>query len=312
VCENSRHGCGGRFRKDTVLGSREMLMYAYNRLKTKNPRAIIKANTNTLATALITSLADIRLVGEAIDAAGMDEVSRQWLHSSFRLGETTEFLWDETRWDAPQRALFATLVNFMRPAFERRSSFDDFDIYRSFDDGSGDWHLGISGDESPGGKAPGVYFNRIDRENGMLATAANASSSKQTVEIPMKDHWLACEPLAGRLHPVTGPALRVDLDAGGYRHFLLAPIPEQPQLLYALGARVPALQTLDSRAKTLKISVDAPEGVRLRFGVFTRASVRAVTGPGNTPIPFNFQDGGSLLSFEATNAAGRDFEITFN
>jgi hypothetical protein len=33
VCENTRHGCGGHFRKATVLGAREMLMYAYTRLK---------------------------------------------------------------------------------------------------------------------------------------------------------------------------------------------------------------------------------------------------------------------------------------
>jgi hypothetical protein len=87
-----------------------MLMYAYNRVKAKNPRAIIKANTNTLATALITSLVDIRLVGEAIDATGMDEISRRWLHSSYRLGETTEFLWDQTPWSFAQKASFAALV----------------------------------------------------------------------------------------------------------------------------------------------------------------------------------------------------------
>ncbi|MGH9844404.1 MAG: DUF6259 domain-containing protein, partial [Blastocatellia bacterium] len=53
VCENARHGCGGRFRRYTVAGARAMLAYAYNRLKAKNPRAIIKVNTNVLSTALL-------------------------------------------------------------------------------------------------------------------------------------------------------------------------------------------------------------------------------------------------------------------
>src|ERR1019366_2816922 len=93
VCENTRHGCGGRFRMGTVLGSREMLAYASNRLRAKNPHAIIKANTNTLATALITSFVDMRLVGEGIDMDHMDPDSREWLFSSVRLGASTPLAW---------------------------------------------------------------------------------------------------------------------------------------------------------------------------------------------------------------------------
>ena len=316
VCENSRHGCGGRFRRGTVLGSREMLMYAYNRLKAKNPRAIIKANTNTLATALITSLVDIRLVGEAIDAARMDEDSRRWLHSSCRLGETTEFLWDQTRLNAAQKASFATLVNFLpqwyeRPRVEPRKSFDDFDVFRSFDDGTGNWHLGISRGEMLKANPPEVKINVVEKGGSMLATVLNTSSSNLTAGIPLREGWLAGEPLSGELPPVAGGTLRINLEAGGYRHFLLFGTPQVPQLIYALGARAPAQQTYDPETRKLQITVDAVEGARIRVGVFTPFPIRAVNSRRTGPIPYTWKQGMPLLSFEAVQATGDLFEIHF-
>ncbi len=317
ACENSRHGCGGRFRRGTVLGAREMLMYAYNRLKGKNPWAIIKANTNILATALITSLVDIRLVGEAMDATGMDEDSRRWLNSSFRLGETTEFLWDDTRWSAAQKASFATLVNFLpqayeRPRFEPRSSFDDFDVFRSFDDGTGDWHLGISDGKGLIASPPGIKMNLVENGGSMLATAVNASPSEVTAAIPLPDGWLACEPLSGQLHALAGGSLKVNLPADGYRHFLIRQTPKVPQLLYTLGARDPAWQTYEPAARKLQIAVDAAEGARIRVGVFTPFPIRAVTSARTGPAPFAWKPGTPLLSFEVVHFADDLLEISFS
>ena len=317
ACENSRHGCGGRFRRGTVLGSREMLMYAYNRLKAKKPQAIIKANTNTLATALITSLVDIRLVGEAIDATGMDELSRRWLHSSYRLGETTEFLWDQTPWSFAKKASFAALVNFLpqryeRPQFEPRSSFDDFDVFRSFDDGTGNWRLGISSNEVLQVSPATVKMNVVEKGGAMLATVVSASPSEVIAEIPVKEGWLACEPLAGQLHEPAGQALKVKIDAGGYRHFLFLPTPRIPQVLYTLGARVPAQQTYDPRSRTLRITVDAAEGGKIRVGVYTRIPVRGVTGTRTGTIPFTWQRGTPVLRFDAVYIPGQTFEISFD
>jgi hypothetical protein len=316
VCENSGHGCGDRFRKGTVLGSREMLMYAYNRLKAKNPRAIIKANTNTLATSLITSLVDIRLVGEAIDAAGMDEDSRRWLHSSCRLGETTEFLWDQTRLNASQKASFATLVNFLpqwyeRPLFESRVSFDDFDVFRSFDDATGKWHLGISRDEPLKVSPPEVKINTVERGDSTLLTAINTSSSNLTAEIPLQEGWLACEPLTGLFPALSGGSMRVSLDPGVYRHFLLLKTPHIPQLLYALGVREPANQKYEPGTRKLQISLDAVEGARIRFGIFTQFSPLGVASRRTGKIPFAWKRGVPLLNFEAVYVTGDLFEISF-
>jgi hypothetical protein len=316
ACENTRHGCGGRFRRGTVLGSREMLMYAYNRLKAKNPRAIIKANTNTLATAMITSLVDIRLVGEAIDATGMDEASRRWLHCSYRLGETTEFLWDQTRLSATQKASFATLVNFLpqwleRPRFEPRNSFDDFDVFRSHDDGTGDWRLGLSRSEGLQSVTPGVTVNTVGKGDAMLATVVNTNPAAATAEIPLRDGWLACEPLSGQLHTPARGILRVNLGTGQYRHFLLLQTPQAPHLLYALGARLPAHQTYDPDARKMRIQVDAVEGAGTRIGVFTQIPVRSVTTSKGGRIPFSWKQGLSLLTFEAIHFPGEILEISF-
>jgi hypothetical protein len=316
VCENSRHGCGGRFRRGTVLGSREMLMYAYNRLKAKNPRAIIKANTNTLATALITSLVDIRLVGEAIDAAGMDEDSRRWLHSSCRLGETTEFLWDQTRLNALQKASFASLVNFLpqwyeRPAFVPRTSFDDFDVFRSFDDGTGNWHLGLSHTEKLKFSPLEVKINTVEKEGSILLTALNTSPSASTAQIPLQEDWLACDPLSGQLPALTKGILRANLDGGEYRHFLLFQPTHDPQLLYTLGARLPATSTYNSATRKLRITADAVEGARLRIGVYTPLPILKVASSRTGQIPFTRVPREPLLNFEAVYTAGDLFEISF-
>ena len=316
VCENARHGCGGRFRKGTVLGSREMLMYAYNRLKAKNPRAIIKANTNTLATALITSLVDIRLVGEAIDAAGMDLASRQWLSSSYRLGEPTEFLWDETRWTPAQKASFAALVNFLpqsyhRPRFEPRSAYDDFDVFRSFDDGSGAWHLGISGQSRLKAEPAEVSVNVVEREGAMLATLINTASSPVTAEIPHPGGWLAYEPLAEKLLASGAGGLKVDLAAGAYRHLLLTREPETALLLFALGARVPAKQSFDPGARRLRFSAEAAEGARIRFALYSPKPVRKITNSRGETVPFESRAGALLVVFEVAHTPGDHYEVTF-
>jgi hypothetical protein len=314
TCENSRHGCGGRFRRGTVLGSREMLMYAWNRLKAKNPRSIIKANTNTLASALITSLVDIRLVGEAIDAAGMDETSRHWLHSSYRLGETTEFLWDQTPWSFARKALFAALVNFLpqryeRPTFEPRKSFDDFDVFRSFDDGSGNWQLGIS--SSAEMAKPAARFNVIEKRGAKLVTLINASDSDMVAEIPLAKGWIACEPLTDQLQVPGGNVVEAKLNGGAYRHFLCLQTPASPQLLYALGARAPARQEYDAGSRALRVTLDAVEGAKLRLAIYTPAPVKSVVGNGGVQIPFNWTPGSSLLTFDAVHVPGQAYAVRF-
>ena len=145
----------------------------------------------------------------------------------------------------------------------------------------------------------------------MLATVLNTSSSNLTAGIPLREGWLAGEPLSGELPPVAGGTLRINLEAGGYRHFLLFGTPQVPQLIYALGARAPAQQTYDPETRKLQITVDAVEGARIRVGVFTPFPIRAVTSRRTGPIPYTWKQGMPLLSFEAVQATGDLFEIHF-
>jgi hypothetical protein len=316
VCENARHGCGGRFRQATVLGSREMFVYAYNRLRAKNPHAIIKANTNTLATALITSLVDLRLVGESTDATKMDPSSRQWLYTSHRLGEPTEFLWANTQWNAAQKASFATLINFLpqyyeRPRAEPRNAFDDFDVFRSFDDGTGAWQLGIGGQQRLKASPPEVVTNVVERGGAMLATLINTRDSAVTAEVPVAKGWLAYEPLAERLLDATEGALKIELGGGAYRHVLLAQKPAGPRLLYVLGPRSPAAQSFDQGAQRMQLSVEAAEGARIRFAVYSPAPVKTVTNGRGESVPFEWSPETKLARFEVRHVPGERLEVRF-
>ncbi len=333
VCENTRHGCGGRFRKATVLGSRDMLIYAHNLLKAKNPHAIIKSNTNILATALITSLVDIRLVGESTDATGLAPSKRQWLYTSYRLGEPTEILWEDTHWNAAQKASFATLINFLpqyhgdedilngdlmngdlrlqRPDYEPRKAFDDFDVFRSFDDGTASWNLGINGQERLKVSPPEVVTNVVERDGRILATLINTSNSAVTAEVPVVQGGLAWDPLAQQLLDTGTGTLKIGLGGGAYRHVVLAQKEEGPRVLSALGTRRPVVEDFDKATERLLLSAEAAEGTLIRFVVFSPKPVKKVTNGRGEIVPFQWAPDTALAKFEATHVPGQRLEVRF-
>ncbi|HSB16342.1 MAG TPA: DUF6259 domain-containing protein [Bryobacteraceae bacterium] len=316
ACENTRHGCGGHFRKATVLGSREMLAYAYNRIKAKNPRAILKANTNTLATSLITSVIDLRLVGEGTDVTRMDPNSRQWLYTSHRLGEPTEFLWASTRWNPAQKAGFAALINFLpqyyeRPPFEPRNSFDDFDVFRFLEAEKGDWYLGISGHQRLPVTPAQVKANVVERGGTTLVTLVNTEESPVAAVVPAKQNVLVYDPLGERLLEAASGALKVDLTSGGYRHIVMTGRPSQPKLLFALGVRRPASEEWDAGARRLRFSVEGVDGARIRFAVFSPERPTAVLNGRGDKAPFEWTAESRLVRFEAPHASGERFEIYY-
>jgi len=318
VCENTRHGCGGRFRMGTVLGSREMLAYASNRLRAKNPHAIIKANTNTLATALITSFVDMRLVGEGIDMDHMDPDSREWLFSSVRLGESTQLDWTGTEkgWAPPRKWWFAALVNFLpnvpdQPEFKLRTGFDDFDVFRSFDDGTGKWTLGISGESPLRAKQDEVSVNVVERGDEMLATLVATGKQTITAEVPVGPGRLAFEPLAGRAVAVVNGTLALDLAPETYCHVLIVPPPAGPKLLWALGARRPALSKYDPASRKLSISADVAEGAALQLAIFSRSAPTSVVTMHGEKLPFDYKPESSFVLVNLKPAPGERIEVSF-
>jgi len=315
VCENTRHGCGGRFRMGTVLGSREMLAYASNRLHAKNPHAIIKANTNTLATALITSFADIRVVGEDIGMNQMDSDSREWLFSSVRLGESTQLLAGND-WTPQRKLWFAVLVNFLpnildQPEFKLRTRFDDFDVFRSFDDGTGKWTLGISGKSPLKAKQDEVSVNVVERGDEMLATLVATGKRAITAEVPVgQGSRLAFEPLAGRAIAVVNGTLALDLAPETYRHVLIVPPPAGPKLLWALGARRPAHSRYDPASRKLSISADTAEGAALQLAIFSRFAPTSVVTTHGEKLPFDYKAESSFVLVNLKPAPGERIEVS--
>jgi hypothetical protein len=317
VCENTRHGCGGRFRTFTALGHRDMLMHAYNRVKAKNPRAVIKANTNLLSTALLTSGIELRLVGESIDVTTMDPDSRQWLYSSYRLGQPSEFLWAGSKWDKSQRNWFAALVNFLPQYYGRppmgqpRTSYDDFDVFRFFGAADGEWTLGIHGQSPAGAGRADVSVNTVRKGGAMLATFINTAQAAVAAQSPVGANRIAYDPLGEQLAAVEGGELSVPLEPFGYRTFLLAERPAEPRLLFALGAHGLKSENWDRAARRLTFSVDAPPETPLRFSVWAPSPVKSVTGRDGRAVEFRWSAATGLALFEAAHGDGGLYRVQF-
>jgi hypothetical protein len=316
VCENARHGCGGRFRKHTVLGARDMLTYAYNRFKSKDPDAIIKASTNLLVTALVTSLLDIRLVGESKDITQLDPPSRQWLYSSYRLGQSTEFLWATSRWNLAEKATFAALVNFLpkywlRPPFNPRKGFDDFDVFRFFEAGRGDWNLGISLEGPATVRPQTVSTNTVTRGDARLMTLVNTAASPVMAKFGVSTGRVVYEPLAEQFIEPSAGECTIDLKPGAYRHVIVSPRFTRPHLLFALGARKRVTENWDAAERRLRFSVDGVVGAPIRFSVYSTEGVRSVVHSRGEPVPFEWTPESCIASFETIHVPGDIFEVTF-
>ncbi|TMB54705.1 MAG: hypothetical protein E6J47_07770 [Chloroflexi bacterium] len=324
VCENARHGCGGRFRRYTVPGARAMLVHAYNRLKAKDPRAIIKVNTNTLSTSLLTSLMDLRLVGENTDAASLDPISRRWVFSSHHLGATTELLFRRTMLPPEQQPGFGAVVNFLpqvfaRPPIEGRKTYDDFDVFRAFGAEQGEWRLGIAEPSLVAVDSPGVFVNVIQRPDRWLATFINPGASPVTARPSLGKAGpgsLVYDPLAERIvcdpKGAAGPkVLEVELPSGGSRTLQFQERPTHPTLLSALGGRREARQEWDGRARRLRLSVSAAPGTPVRYTLYSEAPVKAVTNDRGQAVAFTWSPETRLAHVSVAHEEGDRIDVSF-
>jgi hypothetical protein len=312
VCENWRHGCGGRFRTYTILGAREMMAYAYNRLKAKNPHAIIKANTNLLSTALLTSFIDLRLVGESRDITALDPDSRRWLYSSYRLGEPTDILWAKTPWNDVRKASFAALINFLpqyyhRPRFSPRKEFDDFDVFRYFGAETGTWRLGMQGqDVLPVG--PGeVVANVVEKSGAILATLINTTEKPVAAEAPIKAGYVAYDPMGAQLFHGENGRLRIGIDGWTHRHLVFVKEPAHPQVLFGLGAHHLDLEKWDALSRRLNFSFSAPAGALLQITLYSPVPVRKIINHNGQSVAFKRSQQAGLAQFDFIHNVGDHF-----
>jgi hypothetical protein len=316
VCENWRHGCGGRFRTYTILGAREMMAYAYNLLRAKNPHAIIKANTNLLSTALLTSFIDLRLVGESRDITALDPDSRRWLYSSYRLGEPTDILWAKTPWNDVRKASFAALINFLpqyyqQAQFRPRKQFDDFDVFRYFGAETGAWHLGMQGQSVlPVGPAQ-VVANVVEKSGDILATLINTSENKVTSEALLKAGYLAYDPMAGQLLHGENGRVRIESDGWAHRHLIFVKEPSHPKVLFALGAHKLEFEKWDARLRILSFSLSAPAGAPLQITLYSTLPVREMTEHNGKSVAFTWSKETGIVRFDFTHETEARFVAHF-
>jgi Domain of unknown function (DUF6259) len=316
VCENWRHGCGGRFRTYTVLGAREMMAYAYNRLRAKNPHAIIKANTNLLSTALLTSFIDLRLVGESRDITVLDPDSRRWLYSSYRLGEPTDILWAKTPWNDVRKASFAALINFLpqyyhRAQFSPRKGFDDFDVFRYFGAETGTWHLGMQGQSVLPVRPGEIVANVVEKPGETLATLINTRETRVAAEAPLKADTMAYDPMGGELFHGENGRLRIEIDGWAHRHLLFVKKPEHPQVLFGLGVHRVELEKWDARSRRLRFSVIAPEGAPLQVTLYSIVPVRKITSRNGQSVAFKRLSQAGLARLDVVHQPGERFTARF-
>ena len=316
ACENTRHGCGGRFRRHTILGAREMLVYAHNRIRAKNPHAILKANTNLLSTALLTSAIDLRLVGESTDITKLDSHTRQWLYSSYRLGEPTEILWAQSRWNDVEKASFAALINFLpqyyaRPRNITQRVYDDFDVFRFFEAAEGKWNLGMIGASPLKLDDPNVIVNVVERPGQMLATLVNTTAAAVTARFPARPGQLVYDPIGERVIPAARGLAQVELPAGVHRTFVVKARPEKPEVLFALGARRVVSEVWGSGSRRLRFAIAAPPGAAIRFAVYAPSPVRRIENARGEQVKFTQEAGSNLALFQAAADEGDHFDVVF-
>lgn len=81
-------------------------------------------------------------------------------------------------------------------------------VFRSFEAERGQRHLGIGGQSRLAVTPSSVSVNVIERDGATLAIFFNTADSPVTASVPVKDGWLAYEPLAERLLDSTGGSVR--------------------------------------------------------------------------------------------------------
>jgi len=86
ACRNPRHGCNKRYMRFNLDGLRDMLKYAYKKLKTKNPDLLILANTNIFPCAMANNFVDVRLLGEWWNVEETDPKIIRAFHNCFKFG----------------------------------------------------------------------------------------------------------------------------------------------------------------------------------------------------------------------------------
>lgn len=338
ACENPAHGCNSRFRHISYIGLRDQLAHAYNKIKSKKPDGIIFNNTNVLPIAYITSLSDIRLVGESMDVMELDPLARMFLYFSQRLGSQTAWSTYGSDLTTEQKLSFGLLVCSLLPRHpydlanprawtkEQVAAFRRYrDVFRFFGVEGATLHAALAGQKLATCPAAEVYVNvlRKDGGRGVLLSAINMSAKRvrTALRVPSaaklglaagKSHVIS-EPTKGRVIGVARGSgvngLPISLGAYGHMLLLIAEAPKEgAAVVFALGADGVRRQRWSAKECSLEFSLKGPEGAEVEMAVFSPERPRALTC-GGTPVRFTHRAKQKLVAAKATLDPARAFRL---
>lgn len=338
ACENAAHGCGGRFRHVNFLGLREQLVHAYNRIKAKKPDSIIFSNTNVMPIAYITSLSDVRLVGESLDIMEMDAVARMFLYFSHRLGSQTAWSTYGSELTTEEKLSFGLLICSLLPRHpydlrnpkayteEQVGEFRRYrDIFRFFGVEEASLYPALAGQRLVDCPEDEVYVNVWRREDSgevLLAVVnMNARGVKTKLRIGSlaglglgaRKRYLVYEPARGKLvGVVTGSEVKeLPLSLRGHGHTLLY-LREAPKagaaLVFATGADEVSWERWEAKEGVLEFALRGPEGAEAEVAVLSPGRPREVRC-GESAVRFSYSARQKLV--KARVAVGRVVRVAY-
>ncbi len=339
ACENPAHG-DGRFRHVSFLGLRDMLAYAYNRIKSKKPDAIIFNNTNVLPIAYITSLSDIRLVGESMDVMGLEPLARSFLYFSYRLGSQTAWSTYGSDLTTEQKLSLGLLICSLLPRHpydlgnRRAYSEEDVaafrryrDILRFFGVEKASLHPALADQQLASASTGEVYVNVLRREDSsqLLLTVVNMNArpvrttlsirSLPQLGLAARRSYLVYEPARGKLiGTFTGSQLKelpVSLPAHGHALlYIREATKDAPDLVYALGADGLASACWDRAGRVFEWSLQGPAHAETEMAIISPARPRELTC-GSRSVPFAYQPRQKLVKAASELDPGRPFRLRY-
>jgi len=339
ACENPAHGCNSRFRHINYIGLRDQLAHAYNKIKSKKPEAIIFNNTNVLPIAYITSLSDIRLVGEAMDVMELDPLARMFLYFSQRLGSQTAWSTYGSELTTEQKLSFGLLVCSLLPRHpydlrnprawtkEQVAAFRRYrDVFRFFGVERARLEAALAGQELVTCAADEVYVNVLRREDtgALLLSAINMNAKRVRTALRVRSparlglsgrrRYVVYEPTEGKvIGIVRGSQVNgLPVALGAYAHTLLY-ITEAPSegasVLFALGADGVRRQRWSAKERCLEFSLKGPEGAEVDMAILSPERPRALTC-GKVTVPFKYSAAQRLVRAAAKVDRARPFRLT--
>jgi hypothetical protein len=339
ACENSAHGCNTRFRHISYIGLRDQLAHAYNRLKSKHPDGLIFNNTNVLPIAYVTSLSDIRLVGESMDIMDLDPLARMFLYFSQRLGSQTAWSTYGSKLTTEQKLSLGLLVCSLLPRHpydlsnprawtaEQIAAFRHYrNAFRFFGVARAALHAALSGQKLATCPTEEVYVNVLHRKDAgtLLLSVINMNPKRlrTTLRVPSlarlglsaRKSYVVYDPTQKKVVArVAGSKLNgLPLSLGAHAHavlFIAEAPPDRPSLLFALGADGLRREKWEAKKGDLAFTLQGPAGAEVELALLCAERPKALTCGGES-IPFTYHAAQQLVRATAKLDPARPFRLT--